>query len=111
MLVSVQVAPLAVRVVRGAADGAAVVVTATALGASVGGLLMANAGGSSVTPNRVAEAIAGQEAIFANHRRAYEGQLSILRQRVSQLNAEIRGMEGQVAGLQQQATLLSGDGS
>lgn len=58
---------------------------------------------------RVAEAIAGQEAIFANHRRAYDGQLSILRQRVGQLNAEIRGMEGQVAGLQQQATLLSGE--
>lgn len=58
---------------------------------------------------RVAEALAGQEAIFANHRRAYEGQLSILRQRVTELNEEIKGLEGQVAGLRQQASLLSGE--
>lgn len=58
---------------------------------------------------RVAEALAGQEAIFANRRRAFDGQLAILRQRIQQLNAQIAGAEGQVAGFQRQAALLSGE--
>ncbi|WP_297516214.1 SEL1-like repeat protein, partial [uncultured Caulobacter sp.] len=45
-----------------AMTGVAVVLTATALGAGVGGLLMANADNANTTPARVAAAIAGRKS-------------------------------------------------
>jgi HlyD family secretion protein len=56
---------------------------------------------------RLAETIASQERLFISRRRAQEGQLSIFRQRIAQLNAEIKGLDGVVTGFQSQATLLS----
>lgn len=51
---------------------------------------------------RVAEILAGQEAIFASRRVAMEGQASILRQRVEQLRTEIRSYQAQLRSLDEQ---------
>ncbi len=45
---------------------------------------------------RVAEILAGQEAIFSSRQIALDGQSSILRQRIAQLRAEIRSYEAQM---------------
>jgi len=45
---------------------------------------------------RVAEILAGQEAIFSSRQVALDGQSSILRQRIAQLRAEIRSYEAQM---------------
>ncbi len=45
---------------------------------------------------RVAEILAGQEAIFSSRRVALDGQSAILRQRIAQLRAEIRSYEAQM---------------
>ncbi|MBM3524441.1 MAG: HlyD family type I secretion periplasmic adaptor subunit, partial [Alphaproteobacteria bacterium] len=51
---------------------------------------------------RVAEILAGQEAIFASRRIAIEGQASILRQRMEQLRTEIRSYQAQLRSLDEQ---------
>lgn len=58
---------------------------------------------------RVAEILAGQEAIFASRRVALEGQVSILRQRIEQLRTEIRSYEAQVRSLDEQIGYVRGE--
>jgi HlyD family secretion protein len=50
--------------------------------------------------------LAGQETIFSSRRRALDGQLGILKQRIEQLRSEIAGYRAQVASLEMQSALI-----
>ena len=55
---------------------------------------------------KVAEILQGQEAIFRTRRLAFDGQTSILRQRVEQLRAQIRANEAQMNAMSSQLRLI-----
>ena len=55
---------------------------------------------------KVAEILQGQEAIFRTRRLAFDGQTSILRQRVEQLRAQIRANEAQMNSMSSQLRLI-----
>jgi HlyD family type I secretion membrane fusion protein len=55
---------------------------------------------------KVAEILQGQEAIFRTRQLAYEGQTSILRQRIEQLRAQIRANEAQMTAMGSQLKLI-----
>ncbi|WP_339633254.1 HlyD family type I secretion periplasmic adaptor subunit [uncultured Sneathiella sp.] len=56
-------------------------------------------------PN-IREAMQGQENIFESRRTSREGQVTILQQKASQLEEEIKGLEGQVASSDRQIVLI-----
>ncbi|GLQ07935.1 HlyD family type I secretion periplasmic adaptor subunit [Sneathiella chinensis] len=56
-------------------------------------------------PN-VREAMLGQQNIFEARRLAYEGQITILEQKIAQLDEEVIGLEGQIASAEEQLALI-----
>jgi HlyD family type I secretion membrane fusion protein len=58
---------------------------------------------------QVANVLRVQEDLFRTRRRAYEGELSILRESIAGFTEQIKGFEGLVAGKEQQIRLLDED--
>jgi len=56
---------------------------------------------------QVAQTLRGQKNIFDARRKSKDGQVAILKQRISQYNAEIKGLEGQIKAEDRQIQLIA----